>query len=298
MQVVVAGSHGLLGTALVRHLSGRGHHVRRLVRREATSTREIGWDPAAGRLDPEHLRGTDAVVNLGGVGVGDRRWTASYRRAIHDSRVRPTALLAGALAELGPEGPRVLLQGSAVGFYGDRGEETLTEESTRGTGFLADVVVDWEAATTAAEAAGVRVAHLRTGIVLSRRGGSFGRLLPLLRLGVGGSLGNGRNIWSWITLTDHVRAMDHLLTAPVAGPVNLTAPEPAPQGDLVRAVAEALHRPAFVRVPAPALRLALGGLADDILSSQRAVPTALRRSGFAFQHPDVVTAAAWLAAPR
>lgn len=297
MHVVVAGSHGLLGQALVEHLARQGHRVRRLVRGTASSSREIGWDPAAGVLDPASLRGVDAVVNLGGAGLGDRRWDAAYRETILRSRTGPTALLARALADV-EDGPRVLLQGSAIGYYGDRGEEILTETSEPGDGFLADVVRAWEGATQAATEAGVRVAHLRTGIVMSRSGGSFGRLLPLLRLGIGGPLGNGRNAWSWITLSDHVRAVEHLLSAEVQGPVNLTAPAPARQGEVVGAVARALHRPAVVHVPRFALRLVLGEFADDVLSSQRALPTVLTSSGFTFQHPDLESAAAWVTSRR
>lgn len=292
MHVVIAGSQGLIGTALVEHLARRGHRVQRLVRREPTSSREIGWDPDRGRLDPADVAGADAVVNLGGVGLGDQRWTPSFRRAIVRSRTAGTGLLSRTLAEVG--GPGILLQGSAVGYYGDRGAEVLTEASEPGDDFLARVVTAWEAATAPAEEAGVRVVHLRTGIVMSRTGGSFGRLLPLLRLGVGGPLGSGQNVWSWITLLDHVRAVEHLLTAPVAGAVNLTAPEPAPQQDIIRAIARELHRPALLRVPRVALRAVIGPFADDILASQHAVPEVLTASGFEHVHPDLDRAAQWV----
>lgn len=293
MHVVVAGSGGLLGSALVRHLSGQGHRVTRLVRRPVVSPAEISWDPDAGRLDAAALGSADAVVNLGGVGLGDRRWTPAFRRRILSSRTAPTALLARALAD--GDGPRVLLQASAVGYYGRRGpDEELTEESGPGTDFLAGVVRAWEDATGPAEEAGVRVVHLRSGIVMAPRGGSFGRLLPLLRVGVGGPLGDGSNVWPWITLADHVRAVTHLLTSEVSGPVNLTAPEPARQRDIVRAIARELHRPAVVRVPRWALRVVLGPFADDVLASQRAVPAALLRDGFTFEHPDLASAARWL----
>lgn len=297
MHVVLAGSHGMIGRALTGHLTQQGHRVTRLVRRPVVSPAEISWDPAAGRLDPADLRGVDAVVNLGGAGIGDRRWTAAYRQRILTSRTVPTSLLARVLADLassGGDGPRVLLQASAVGFYGDRGDEVLTEASAPGTGFLVDVVRAWEGATHAAEDAGVRVAHLRTGIVMSPDGGSFGRLLPLLRLGVGGPLGTGRNHWAWITLADHVRAVGHLLASQVSGPVNLTGPEPAPQREVVRAVARELHRPAVLAVPRFALRAVVGGFADDILSSQRALPRVLLDDGFRFEQPDLASAARWL----
>ena len=297
MQVVIAGSQGLIGSALVEHLASQGHQVRRLVRRAPACSREIGWDPDGGRLDPEDLRDADAVVNLGGAGLGDHRWTAAYRRTILTSRTRPAALLAGTLASL-DDRPRVLLQGSAVGYYGERGEEVLTEASEPGEGFLVDVVRAWEGATRPAEEAGVRVAHLRTGIVMSRTGGSFGRLLPLLRLGVGGPLGDGRNVWSWITLVDQVRAVEHLLTAEVSGPVNLTAPAPARQAEIINALAHQLRRPALLRVPRIALRVVLGDFADDVLSSQRALPTVLTSSGFQHEHPDLASAAAWVTRSR
>lgn len=298
MHVVLAGSHGMIGRALTAHLTQQGHRVTRLVRRPVVSPAEISWDPTADRLDPADLRGVDAVVNLGGAGIGDRRWTAAYKQRILTSRTVPTSLLARVLADLAADGdgsgPRVLLQASAVGFYGDRGNEVLTEASAPGEGFLVDVVRAWEDATQPAEQAGVRVAHLRTGIVMSPDGGSFGRLLPLLRLGVGGPLGDGRNHWAWITLADHVRAVGHLLTSQVAGPVNLTGPEPAPQRDVVRAVARELHRPAVLAVPRFALRAVIGGFADDICSSQRAVPRVLLEDGFSFEHPDLTSAARWL----
>lgn len=294
MQVVVAGSHGLLGGALVRHLASRGHRVRRLVRRPVVSPAEISWDPEAGRLDPADLAGVDAVVNLGGVGLGDHRWTAAYRRQIVTSRTVPTRLLAGTLARLDAP-PAALLQASAVGYYGERGDEELDETSAGGEGFLPEVVRAWESATEAA-AEHTRVALLRTGIVLAPSGGALGRLMPLLRLGVGGPLGDGRNVWSWITLADHVRAVEHLLTAPVAGPVNLTAPAPATQREVVRAVARHLHRPAVLRVPRVALRVAIGEFADDILSSQRALPRVLLADGFTFEHATLDDAAAWVTA--
>lgn len=298
MQIVVAGSHGLLGQAACHLLAHRGWSVHRLVRREARSAREIPWDPAGGTLDPGALRGMDAVLNLGGAGLAARPWTRAYREEILRSRTQPTGLLARTLASM-PDGPRVLLQASAVGRYGDRGDEVLTETSGRGTGFLADVVEAWEAATAPASEAGVRVVHLRTGsMALSRSGGgSSGLLLTAIRLGLGGPLGSGSHWWSWVTVPDHARAVHHLLESDVRGPVNLTTPEPVRQRELVEALAAAVHRPAVLRVPAPVLRLVLRDVADELLlGSQRALPTVLEASGFTWNHPRLADAAAWVAA--
>ncbi len=294
MHVVVAGSTGLIGSALAQRLTAAGHRVRRLVRRPAASSREISWDPYHDVLDPADLQGVDAVVNLGGAGIGDRLWTPEYRRTILRSRTVPTSLLARTLAQM-DDGPSVLLQASAVGFYGDRGTESLTEASAPGEGFLADVVRAWEAATAPADGHGIRTVHLRTGMLLAPDGGALGRLLPVLRLGVGGPLGSGENLWSWITLHDHARALEHLLTTSVVGPVNLTGPDPATQREVVRAVAGAIHRPSRVRVPAPLLRLVLRDMADELLlSSQKALPTVLEDSGFVWDHPSLDEATTWL----
>ncbi|WP_265523677.1 TIGR01777 family oxidoreductase [Oerskovia flava] len=293
MKIVVAGSHGLIGSELLERLRELGHEVHRLVRRPAQIDGELTWDPDAGLLDPRSLEGMDAVVNLAGAGVADQRWTAAYKRTILESRTRTTGLLARTLAGLDAP-PPVWLQGSAVGFYGDRGAEVLTETARAGYGFLAHVVRDWEAATAPAEEAGVRVAHLRTGIVLTPDGGALGRLLPLLRLGVGGRLGSGRQYWSWITMRDEVDAIVHLLTAQVHGPVNLTGPAPAPNAEVTRALAAVLRRPAVLAVPTVALQVVLGELASDILASQRALPHVLEASGYRFHHPDLESAVRWV----
>lgn len=298
MKIVVAGSHGLLGQAACHLLAHRGWSVHRLVRREARSAREIPWDPEAGVLDPAALVGIDAVLNLGGAGLASRPWTRSYREEVLRSRTRPTDLLARTVATTAG-GPQVLLQASAVGRYGDRGDEVLTETSGPGTGFLAEVVEAWEGATAPASDAGVRVVHLRTGsIALSRSGGgSSGLLLTAVRLGLGGPLGPGTNWWSWITVPDHARAVHHVLESDARGPVNLTAPQPVPQRELIEALARAVHRPAALRVPARVLRLVLRDVADELLlSSQRALPTVLEASGFTWTHPTLPDAAAWVAA--
>jgi uncharacterized protein (TIGR01777 family) len=291
MIVVLAGSSGLIGTALTERLRAEGHTVRRLVRRPPRGPEERTWDPDAGVLDPVVLAGADAVVNLAGAGVGDKRLTPARKRVVLESRTRTTGLLARTVAGLDTP-PRVLLQGSATGAYGYRGDEVVTEQTPYGDSFLAGVVEQWEAAAAPAVAhPDVRVAFLRTGIVLAPAGGALGKLLPLIRLGLGGPIGSGRQFWSWITLEDEVRAILHLLDAPVSGPVNLVA-EPATQIELVRALAARLHRPAVLPVPGFALKIALGQFSDEILGSLRATPAALTASGFEHRHPTPRDAAA------
>lgn len=309
MDVVVAGSHGLVGTALVADLVERGHGVRRLVRRGAESdddsaagkpapaqdaaVRQVPWDPRTGELDPAALEGAGAVVNLAGAGIGDHRWTPAYKQKLLGSRTTTTSLLARTIARV--DGPPVLVNASAVGAYGDRGDEVLTEASERGDDFLAHLVKAWEGATAPAAEAGARVVWLRSGIVLAPSGGTLGRMLPLLRLGVGGPLGSGRQWWSWITLADEVAAIRHVIDANVRGPVNAVAPEPTTNRELTRALARALSRRAGLAVPRFALRIALGQFADDLIASQRVVPAVLNRTGFTWAHPDPEAAARWVA---
>ena len=291
--VVVAGASGLIGGAVVDALRAAGDTVVRLVRRPAAAPDERTWDPGEGRLDPSVLEGVDGVVNVGGAGVGDHRWTTEYREEILRSRLDGTALIAQTAAAC-DRPPRRILQASASGFYGSRGEEVLDEDSTPGSGFLADVVRAWEAAADPARAAGVDVVHLRSGIVLTPRGGAVAKMLPLFRAGLGGRLGSGRQWWAWITLADEVRAVQHLLGSTLTGPVNLTAPEPARNADVTRALGHAVHRPTVLPVPAFALRAVLGGFAGDVLGSQRIVPTRLTGDGFSHRHPTIDDAAAWL----
>ncbi len=297
MRVLVTGSSGLIGGALVARLSAEGHDVTVLARPGSQPVpiggpARLPWDPVEGRLAPDVLDRSgpfDGVVHLAGAGVGDRRWSPAVKEAIRTSRTRSTVLLAEALARTAVP-PPVLVSASAVGVYGDRGDEELTEASPPGRGFLADVCREWEASTAAASEAGVRVVLLRTGFVLSRRGGSLGRQLPLFRLGLGGPLGSGRQYRSWITLEDEVRAVLHCLAASeLSGPVDATTPEPVTDAALARALGRVLHRPALLPVPAAALRLVLGTeMADElVLASQRALPTALLASGFTFLHRDV-----------
>ena len=291
MKIAVTGASGLIGAALLPALRGEGHEVVRLVRRTAHAVDEVTWDPAAGRLDPQALADVDAVVHLAGAGVGDRRWTSSYRALVRDSRVDGTTTVARALAAA-PRRPRVLLSGSAVGFYGDTGDRAVDESAPSGDGFLAEVCRAWEASTAPAEEAGVRVAHLRTGVVLSRDGGALAKQLPVFRAGLGGQLGHGRQYVSWISVHDQVAAIRYLLTADdVRGPVNLTAPEPATNRDFGRALGAALRRPALARVPGVALRVALGGFAEEaVLAGQRVLPAVLQRAGYRFRHPGLPAA--------
>ncbi|MBH1933543.1 TIGR01777 family oxidoreductase [Streptomyces sp. AV19] len=290
MRIAITGSSGLIGSALVRSLEADGHEVTRLVRRAPRSAAEVRWDPASGRLDPRALAGCTAVVHLAGAGIGDHRWTAAYRKEIRDSRVLGTTAVAEAVAALDAP-PAVLVSGSAIGVYGDGGTEALDEDSPAGEGFLADVCREWEVATAPASRAGVRTVLARTGLVVSRHGGAWQRLFPLFRLGLGGPLGNGRQYWSFIALRDHVAALRHALdTETLVGPVNLTAPLPVTNREVARVMGRVLHRPALLPAPAPALRLALGGMAADVLASQRVLPGRLLGSGFEFAHPDIESA--------
>jgi uncharacterized protein (TIGR01777 family) len=291
MRITVAGSSGLIGTALVRRLREEGHEVVRLVRTAsgaAPGTGEVRWDPDHGVLPADAVDGADAVVNLAGAGIGDHRWTATYRRTVVESRTHTTGLLARTIAAATAP-PSVFVSGSAVGWYGDRGDEVLDEASSPGTGFLADVCRQWEAASLPAAAAGTRVVQLRTGIVLSGAGGALRKQLPLFKLGLGGRFGSGRQWQSWISIDDHVAAMLHLLTADVEGPVNLTAPEPATNATFATTLGRVLHRPAVVPIPAFGPRLVLGrDLADALLfTGQRVVPTRLLESGFVFAHAEL-----------
>lgn len=290
-RVVVAGASGLIGDALCVSLRQRGDTVVRLVRRAPTASDELRWDPATRHLDPGALEGADAVVNLAGAGIGDERWSPARKHEIIASRVDTTHALATAAAAVGSVR---LVGGSAVGYYGDRGDEVLTEDSPPGTGFLTEVVRAWEGAAQPALDAGVPVAFARTGIVLAPQGGAAARLLTFTRLGLGGPLGSGRQWWPWITLVDEVRALLHLIDGDLTGPVNVIGPAPARQRDVARALGRALGRPAVLPAPAPALRLVLGEFAGDILGSQRAVPERLRDNGFRHDHESIESACTWL----
>lgn len=285
MRIWVTGSGGLVGSALCEALAMDGHELVRLVRRPARSAGEARWDPATGSVEPVDPP-PDAVLHLAGENVASGRWNASRRARIRASRVDASRLLVGTLLRCGP--PRIHLQASAVGFYGDRGDEVLTESSPPGEGFLASVCREWEAAASPLAEAGCRVAFLRFGMVLSRSGGALARMLPAFRLGLGGPLGSGRQWLSWIGLEDVVRAVPFLLEHEVHGPVNLVSPHPVRQREFARALGAVLRRPALMPAPAPLLRLLLGDLANELLlSSQRAVPRALEDAGFRFAHPEI-----------
>ena len=288
MRIVVSGASGLIGSTLVPALQADGHSVLRLVRREPRTDDEAGWDPSAHRLDPSTLAGADAVVHLSGAGVGDRRWSNTYKQTLERSRVDSTATLSEGIAAAEPR-PRVLLSSSAVGWYGDTGDRVVDEGALPGVGFMASLCHAWEAATGPAERAGVRVVHLRSGLVLAREGGLLGRLVPLYRCGLGGRLGSGRQFWPWISMTDEVRAIQFLLVnEAITGPVNLAGPQPATNAEFTHALARVLHRPALVPVPAFTLRAVLGGFADEgVLVGQRVVPRVLEQAGFTFTHPTV-----------
>ena len=286
MRVVIAGSSGLIGTALVALLHQAGHDIRRLVRRPARAPDERAWDPPSATMEAGTLEGVDAVVNLCGSAMGNRRWSGEVKQAIRDTRIVPTEVLAAAIAE---HGVPVLVNASGVGYYGDTGDRQVDESASLGSGFLAQVCRDWESATAAAEQAGTRVVRARTGLVISPSGGLMGRLKPLFALGLGGRLGSGRQYMPWISLDDEVGAIRFALENEIAGPMNLSGPEPVTNAEFTNTVGEMMHRPAPFVVPGFALRLILGAeLVDEmILAGQRAVPAALRKHGYRFQHPTL-----------
>jgi uncharacterized protein (TIGR01777 family) len=293
MRIAVTGSTGLIGSALVRSLLADGHEVRRLVRRRSRTgvqpdgTIGIGWNPYLMQVDSAGLEGVDAVVHLAGAGVADRRWTASYRQEIRDSRVLGTETVAGALARL-KQPPRVLVSASAVGYYGQTGDRVIDEDAPAGDDFLARVCVEWEEAARPAADAGIRVVHPRTGLVLSAAGGAAGRMVPLFRLGLGGRLGSGEQFWSIISLADEVAALRFLIDRKeMSGPVNLTGPRPVTNAELTAAFGRVLGRPTVFAVPEPVLKAVLGDMAVEVVGSHRVVPDRLLAAGFRFRYPDV-----------
>lgn len=288
MQVVLAGASGLIGQPLKASLLADGHQVKTLVRSPSSAPDTDTWDPKQGLVDPDFLAGADVLVCLSGVGVGDHRWTDSYKQQIIDSRVDSVGTLARSLAEYG--GPRTFVVASAVGYYGDTGDLEVTEQTPPGTSFLSDVCVQWEAAADPARAAGVRVSHLRTGLVLAKDGGLLKRLTPIVKAGIAGKLGDGRQFMPWISLTDEIAAIRHVIDSELSGPLNLVGPAPVRNAEFTRVLGSVLHRPTVLPVPGFAARIALGEFAGDVLTGQRALPAVLTGSGFTFQHADIETA--------
>ncbi|MFH9708953.1 TIGR01777 family oxidoreductase [Streptomyces luteogriseus] len=288
-RIAVAGASGLIGAALVRSLTADGHEVRRLVRGTPRAAGEVSWDPEGGGVDAAGLAGCHAVVNVAGAGVGDRRWTDAYKRRIRDSRVNGTTALAEAVASLdAKDRPRVFVNGSAIGYYGETGERSVDESAPAGEGFLPSLCVEWEGAAAPAREAGVRTVFTRTGLVVSREGGAWGRLFPLFRAGAGGRMGDGRQYWSFVALHDEVAAIRHLIdTDGLSGPFNITAPNPVTNREITAAMGRVLHRPTLFPVPASVLRTVLGEMAGDVLGSARVLPARLLESGFRFAFPEI-----------
>lgn len=288
MQIAVAGSGGLIGSALVPALKQAGHDVHTLVRRAPASASEISWAPQHSGLDAQALTGFDAVVGLGGENIGAHRWSGQVKQRLRNSRIIGTNVLAEAVAAAGVG---IFVSASATGFYGDTGTTIADENSPRGTGFLADLAADWEAATAPAQSQS-RVVMLRTGPVLSPSGGILAKLAPLYRLGLGARMGDGHQWFSWISLADEVAAIAHILNNDdITGPVNLTAPQPVTAADFSTGLARAVHRPAFLRLPAAVIRRAGGEMVEEmILASSRVVPKRLHTSGFTFSHPNLTSA--------
>lgn len=295
--IAIAGSSGLIGSALVSTLRAADHRVLRIVRRAPSNGDELFWNPDTGEFDASALHGVDAVVNLCGVGVGEKRWSGAFKQSLRDSRIEPTEVLAGAVADAGVP---VLINASAVGYYGDTRDRVTDESAPEGRGFLAGLCADWEAATAPAVAAGSRVVLLRTGLVMSPAGGMVNRLKPLFSLGLGARLGNGRQYIPWISLEDEVRAvLFAMATDGLSGPVNLTGPAPVTNAEFTAALGRALNRPTPVMVPGFALRTLLGEIADEgLLVGQRAIPAALERAGFNFHHNTVGEALAYATATK
>jgi uncharacterized protein len=284
--IAISGSSGLIGTALVAALRAADHRVVRIVRRTPANSGELHWNPESGEFDATALSGVDAVVNLCGINVGQRRWSGAFKQNLRDSRITPTEVLSAAVAEAGVG---VLVNASAVGYYGNTKDRVVDETASPGEGFLAQLCQDWEAATAPAQRSGARVVLARTGLVLAPSGGALGRLRPLFALGLGARLGSGRQYMSWISLEDEVRALQFVISHDVlAGPVNLTGPAPVTNAEFTAALGRAVRRPTPLVLPGFAVRAALGEFADEgLLCGQRAIPAALERAGFRFNHNTI-----------
>jgi uncharacterized protein len=290
--VAIAGSSGLIGSALVSALRAADHRVLRIVRRAPANSDELHWNPDSGEFDPAGLDGVDAVVNLCGVNVGEKRWSGAFKQSLRDSRIGPTEVISAAVADAGVP---VLINASAVGYYGDTRGRVVDETAPAGRGFLARLCLDWESAALAAEDAGARVVLARTGLVLSPAGGALGRLRPLFGLGLGARLGSGRQYMPWISLEDEIRALLFAINNDdLSGPVNFTGPAPVTNSEFTAALGRALNRPTPLLVPGFALRTLLGEFADEgLLDGQRAIPAALERAGFVFHHNTIGEALAY-----
>ena len=295
MRVAITGSTGLIGSALTRSLLADGHQVVRLTRGATGSaaaaagdgSESADWDPKGGTVQPGALDGVEAVVHLAGAGIGDKRWSDAYKRELRDSRVLGTQTIARAVAELDVK-PRVLVSGSAVGYYGDTGDRVVEESTPAGTDFLGRLCVEWEAAAAPAAAAGIRVVHPRTGLVVSAKGGAWGKLFPLFQYGIGGRLGSGKQYWPFISLADEVGALRFAIdNEDVVGPLNLAAPEPLTNSQITKAMGRAMHRPTIASVPEFALKIVIGEFSTGITGSCRAVPAALLKAGFTFTYPTI-----------
>lgn len=289
MRVLVTGSSGLIGRELVAELGRQGHQTSRLVRRPAATAGEATWDPSAGTIEPAELEGHDAAVHLAGAGIGDHKWSEGHKRAVLDSRVQGTGLLARTLAGL-DQPPTVLISGSAVGYYGYESDQPMTEASPKGRGFLADVVAAWEEAAAPAAEAGIRTVRIRSGVVLTATGGALKKQLLPFELGAGGRLGGGEQWLSWISLDDEVAAIIHLLTAEAAqGPVNVTSPQPVTNKEFTATLGRVLKRPTFMPVPTPALHALFGKemTKEMLLGGQKVLPAKLQESGYTFAHPSL-----------
>ena len=295
--IAVAGSSGLIGTALVYALRSADRRVLRIVRRAPSNADEVFWNPDTGEFDPGALEGVDAVVNLCGVNVGEKRWSGAFKQSLRDSRIGPTAVLASGVVEAGVP---VLINSSAVGYYGDSGSHPVDETAPAGRNFLARLTVDWEAATESAAQAGVRVVLTRTGLVMAPSGGMLGRLTPLFSLGLGARLGNGRQYLPWISREDEVRALLFAIThEELSGPVNFTGPAPVTNAEFTTALGRTVNRPTPLMVPGFALRAMFGEFADEgLLGGQRAIPAALERAGFQFHHNTIGEALAFATVPK
>jgi uncharacterized protein len=287
-RIAVTGATGLIGTALGNHLRANGHIVIRVVRRNPTGD-DVLWDPSKGTIETAKLEGIDAVVHLAGEGIAESKWTDEHKKAVLDSRINGTTLIAKAIASLDRK-PAVFASGSAIGFYGDRGNDEMTESSSAGTGFLADVVKVWEESTAPAEGCGVRVAYLRTGIVLSSKGGALKQQLLPFKLGAGGRMGKGTQYLPWISIHDEVRAILHVINTPaIDGPVNLVGPVPATNREFTKALGAVLKRPTILPIPLLPLKVLFGSqmVQEMLLGSNRVVPTKLLANGFTFEHPEL-----------